>query len=180
MVLNEGSLRNNTTGVFTELYIDMQDADIIQHGIVVFHTLNDPVLYVALLPECCWVTKSPPTHTQQALDQCSLFFAKQQQDPPPAQVRKHDWLHMPAFSTITTAGIYLAAPPQSPSSLLIRSLLPPCQEVRHRLVKGEPLGRGTLLHRASFKITHTHRQRDMQRRSKQDSVTQDYVRHLQI
>lgn len=47
--------------------------------------------------------------------------------------------------------IYLAVPPYTsffpppPPPLLIRSLLLTCQKVRHRLVMGEPLGRGTLI-----------------------------------
>lgn len=39
--------------------------------------------------------------------------------------------------------IFSCPPTTTTSHPLIRSLLPPSQEVRHRLVKGEPLGRGT-------------------------------------
>ncbi len=180
MVLNEGSLRNTAMGVFTQLYIDMHNADKIQPNIMVFKTLNDPVLYVALLPEC-WVTTvtSPPTHTHNKLWISSHWLGKQQDDPPPAKVRKHDWLHMPAFSTITTAGIYLAGPHHvpplpPPSFLLIRSLRPPCQEVRHRLVKGEPLGRGTLILR-SQKLSFI----GPPSRLHTSSVMQDYVRRAE-
>lgn len=73
---------------------------------MVFKTSNDPVLYVALLQEC-WATTPP----HNGLWISAGWLGKQQQDPPPARVRKHDWLHMEASSTITTAGIYLAGPP---------------------------------------------------------------------
>ena len=69
MVLNEGSLRNITMGVFTGLHIDMQNADKIRHSIMVSETLNDPVLYIALLPES-WVTNPP----QQAPDRRPLAW----------------------------------------------------------------------------------------------------------
>lgn len=74
-------------------------------------------------------------------------------------------MHMPAFSTITTAGIYLAAPPTTsfssphtqPPTTLSGSASSVCQGgasgARHSNIRKSE----TCLHQASFKITHTHK-----------------------
>lgn len=180
MVLNEGSLRNTTMGVYTELYIDMQEADKIQHGIIVFRTLNDPVLYLALLPEYCVTTPPPPSPTpQQALDQRRL--ARITAAGSSSCTTQEAWLVAHAslqhyhhswyiFSWSSPSHPFLPPPP---FPLLIRSVLPPCHEVRHRLVKGEPLGRGTLILR-SQKLSFI-RAPCKERHLKHNSVMQDFV-----
>lgn len=117
------------TGVFAELCIDIENVDSADHSTVAGRTLNDSGLYVALLHE----RKSPPTytHAQQTFD----WFGKQQQDPPAARVRKHDWLHMPAFSTITTAGIYLATPPPPPTRKCVIGCHRGASGVRHSNIR---------------------------------------------
>lgn len=128
---------------------------------MVFRTLNDPILYVALLPEC-WVNIPPRPPPPNRCWSGGHWLRKKQRVPPPARVRKHDWSHMPAFSTITTAGIYLVAPlllSSYAASYLVRKCV-------IGLSRGSLWGearrycedRNSLSHQSSFKIINNNRQ----------------------
>lgn len=101
MVLREGSLRNTTMGVFTKLYIDMQNTA--RH-----HGIQDLKWSCSIHHTSTRMLGNSPPNKRLCIS--GGWLEKQQQAPPPSRVRKHDWLHMPAFSTIITAGIYLAGP----------------------------------------------------------------------
>lgn len=104
---------------------------------------------------------TPPLATPNRRWSSGHWLRKQQRVPPSARVRKHDWSHMPAFSTITTAGIYLVAPHSSPhtqpptlSGSASQTRQGGASGARHGvIVKTE-----TLSHQSSFKIINNYRQ----------------------